>query len=264
MDNNASGYGYVDDSEAIAKTSNLNFGLNVCQMKKFGHITNAGKDGAEAEALDIMFLINGTTEKGYRLFPVTKAFGKNNEEITDPKSPEMQEAYKQFNAIMTHILGCFVPKSDIITAFSKPVANFKEYCTIAKGLLPADGRERNLDIFLQYQWQISGDNTQTFLDIPRKMKNGIWLVPHVEPVGAWKLNRLENPADSEKKAIFYTDDANNVHPFVRNGWFANSNFANQIREGNDDSAISAAPAAGVSSPDAGGSNDAAAPSTNWD
>lgn len=267
---NVAGYGYVNDEDAIRSGSNIVFGLNTpCKLIKFGWIDNAGKGGAAGEALDIVFDVNGT-EKGYRMFPVTKAY-KGKEEVTDPKSPEMQEAYKQFSAIITHILGCYVPKDQITVAFAKKIASFQEYCKIAKGLLKKDAVENTvLDIFFQFQWQMTGENNRTFLEIPRKMSNGRFLSKAVAPLnedgtpGEWKAVVKENPTDSEKEALTYVDGAGNKHPFVRNGWFMNSNYAKVQKENgeDDDSIIVQTPTAGISQTDAPATGNAPA-SSDW-
>lgn len=245
------GYGYTDDEEQIGGGSNISFGGNFGQtfLKVFKGIANGGKDGAEQDALEIVFDIAGT-DKGYRQFPVTQAYGDNNVIITDPESPEMKEAFKNFNAIMTHILSAFVSREAIVTAFSAPINSFRDYVSIAVGLLPAGFDKIPLDIFMEWQWQITGENNKTFLQIPKKMKSGYWLKPAVAPVGSWKEVRDDNASNSVKDALKYVDDAGNVHPFVRNGWFVQSNFATQQKDASaanagDGSAISANPVAGA-------------------
>lgn len=224
-----SGYGYGEDTDA--KVSPFNFGLNAgnCFLKKFEWIPNGGKEGAEQEALEIIFEINGT-ERSYRQFPVTQAFGKNNEVITDPNAKEFKEAVSDFNARITHILHAFVEDAVIRQALAKRIASFKDYCTIVRSLLPQTTPTIALDIFMQYQWSLKGEQNITYLDIPTKRKHGSFIVKAVTPVGgAWKEVRVENPADNVQDAISYVDGAGNKHPFQRTGWFANSNFAIQQR-----------------------------------
>lgn len=222
---NTGGYGYASDEQ---KVSPFNFGLNAGNTKltKFEWIPNGGKDGAEQEALDIVFNINGT-DKNYRMFPVVKAFGKNNEEITDPNAPEFKEALIDFNARVTHILHAFLDSETIKAGFAKPIANFKEFCQTAMAMLPKDYSEQPLDIFLQFQWSL-GDKERTYLEIPNKMKYGAWLKAAVP--GIWTKHTVENPSDDVRKALWYTNEKGEEHPFFKNGWFMNSNFANQQRQ----------------------------------
>lgn len=219
-------YGYEDDT---VKVSSFDFGLNAgkCFLTKFEWIPNAGKDGAEMEALDIIFTINGTP-KNYRMFPVKKAYGKNNEEITDPKAKEFKEAVSDFNARVTHILHAFQDIETIKASMSRVIKGFKDFCNIAASILPKDFATRPLDIFMQYQWQPSEGQNRTFLDIPRKMSYGAWLKP-AQP-GTWIEKRAQNITENTREALWYENEKGEKHPFVKNGWFMLSHFANQQRE----------------------------------
>lgn len=216
-------YGYEDD-DVVSGTSGLTFGLNAAsaRLTKFEWINNAGKDGAEREALDIQFTIEGGGRPvNYRKFPVTKAFGPNNTEVTDPNSKEIKDAAAELSRVITHILHCFVDTETMRNAFSRPITNFKEYCIIAKSLLPADFDKVPLDIFAQWQYNIKGENTKTYLELPSKMNQGKWVCAAVTPVGSWK--KVITPGGS----MNYVDDAGNVHPFVRTKWFLESPYATQ-------------------------------------
>jgi hypothetical protein len=227
--NSAGGYGYTSDE---VKVNPFNFGLNAgnCFLTKFEWIPNGGKDGAEQEALDIVFNINGT-EKSYRKFPVTKAFGKDNVEVTDPNAPEMKEAMSDFNSVIVHILHCFMDGDSIKAAMSVPIKDFKHYCQIAMSILPKTYKDTALDIFLQWGWQLRDNQEKTYLEIPARMKQGKWLCVAQAPISStsWKEVRTENPADTVREALIYVDGANNKHQFIKNGWFMNSNFAHQQR-----------------------------------
>lgn len=228
-----SNYGFIDDEK-----STFNFGLNANRtfLKKFEYTTNGGRDGAAQEALDIVFEINGS-EKGYRQFPVTKAFDDKRNEVTDPNHPAMIEEQKRFGSVITHIVGCFVDKNTIKAAFSKPVSTFKEFCQIMASLLPEGFSTKPLDIFMQWQWNIRGEQPCTYLEIPKNMKQGKWLVPAQPHKGAWVERKMKDPTDKIKDALYYVDseDENNIHPFVRTGWFMNSAYSHQQRD--DDSGV---------------------------
>lgn len=248
----AGGYGYASDE---VKVSPFNFGLNagVTKLTKFEWIPNGGKDGAEQEALDIVFNINGT-DKSYRMFPVVKAFGKNNEEITDPNAPEFKEALVDFNARVTHILHAFIDSDAIKAGFARPIKDFKEFCQIAMSMLPKGYNEVLLDIFLQFQWQLRGDQEKTYLEIPSKMKYGKWLCP-AQP-GTWTEHKVDNPGETVREALYYTNEAGEKHPFTKNGWFMNSNFAKQQKADGTTSEASAAAATATN-------NDGAAKASAW-
>lgn len=222
-EDNSGSYGYEDDGGQ--QSGGLSFGLNagVTNMVKFEFNPNGGKDGAEGEALDVVFNINGK-DVSYRMFPVTKTFDKNNVEITDPRHPEMKRAMKEFNAVIVHILHAFVSKETLKVALGVPIGSFKQFCNVATNVLPKNFNEVNLDIFAQWQWQLTGDNNKTYLRLPKNMKHGKWVCPHIPPVGGeWEELRLNG-------ALSYKDTDGNKHPFSRQKWFMESNFAEQQAE----------------------------------
>src|SRR5688572_16776589 len=222
---NTNMYGYATDE---VKQVTFNFGLNAgaAILKKFEWIPNGGVDGAEKEALEIIFTINGT-DKGYRKFPVTQGFDKNGGAITDPNAPEFKEAVMTLNSVITHILRCFVSDETLQKAFGVPITSFKQFSTIAAGILPKNFSDIKLDIFMQYQWTIRAGQNRTYLEIPSSMKNGKWLCPAIAPVGEWKEVRKKDPTDNDQKALTYVDEAGNVHLFTRYGRYMNGNLAKQ-------------------------------------
>lgn len=223
------GYGYGNDE---FKQSPFVFGGNfgLAKLTKFEWIPNAGKDGAEQEALDIVFNINGT-DKSHRLFPITKVYDKKNQELTDKESAEYKEAAKNargnLSNIVTHILNALLDKETVQATLSRPTKSFKDYAQLAQSVLPKDFAERKLDIFMQYQWQISEGQNRTYLDLPKKMVYGAWLKPAIE--GKWVEKRADNIQESTREALWYENEKGDKHPFTRNGWFMLSNFANQQR-----------------------------------
>ena len=229
-ENNDSVYGFEDDKSQ--QGGGLNFGLNagVTFMKTFQFNPNGGKDGAEQEALDIVFNVDGR-DVSYRMFPVTKAYD-NNVEVTDVRHPAMKQAIKDFNSIVVHVLHAFVKIDDIKTALSIPISSFKQFCDITKNILPSNFSNKQLDIFAQWQWSITGDNDKTYPRLPKNMKHGKWLCAHLPPLnGKWdkvelngKLAYKSNGVDAEGKPITLR------HPFSRTKWFMDSNFAEQQKD----------------------------------
>ena len=227
----AGGYGYA---EHVAKESSFVFGLNAgnVRLTKFNHTMHGGKDGAELEALDIMFTIDGN-ERGYRRFPISRAYAKDDAgeqvEVTDPAHPAFVQAQKDLSAVLVHIVGCFVDKTDIQAALSRPIASFKDYATILSGLLPTNFADTPLDGFGQYQWQIGGEAKVTYLEFPKNMKHGRWLEAAHVPKDKWE-KQVKLGASTGETALRYVDADGNVHPFKRNGWYMESNFATQQKE----------------------------------
>lgn len=225
------GYGF---EEHIAKESSFVFGLNAgnVRLTKFAWTANGGKEGAELEALDIMFTVDGN-ERGYRKFPISRAYAKDDAgtqiEVTDPNHPAFIQAQRDLSSVLVHIVGCFVEKENIKTALSRPINSFKDYATILASLLPNNFDKEALDGFGQYQWQISGEAKVTYLEFPKNMKHGRWLEKSIKPTDKWEKQQKVNASTGET-ALRYVDADGNVHPFVRNGWFMESNFATQQKE----------------------------------
>ena len=215
-------YGYSDDTSNSGPA--LNFGLNsgVARMTHFAFNPNGGKEGTPQEVLDVKFEVNGK-EVNYRLFPIEKAFIKGGGETTDPSHEAFKSAIQEFNASVVHILKAFVPVEMIKQALSVPIANFAQFCNVTTNILPTDFRNKRLDIFGQWQWQMTGENTVTFTNIPKNVKHGKWLCAHIPPVGQWVESKLNG-------GLAYIDSENHSHPFSRNKWFMDSNFARQQRE----------------------------------
>jgi len=241
------GYGYADDESQVSVITRA-FGLNAGKtfLSKFGYTANGGKGGEAAEALDIVLTINGS-ETSMRMFPVTQAYGENNVIITDINHPKMIEAFDTFNGIISHLLRAFLTKEQIQAAFQAAgqaghLNSFASYCNAVASMFPAGCQLVPLDVFMQYQWQVQGENTRTFLQVPKTMKYGAWLCRAVQPLnadgtlGEWKEVRKESPADTDTNALMYVDGKGNIHPFVRSGWFVKSNFANEQREDGEDTA----------------------------
>lgn len=229
------GYGYNND-DAQTGGGGLKFGANfgTAKMVKFEYTATGGAGGAAGDALDIVFNINGK-DKSYRMFPVTKVYDKNRVEL-NPKDANFKEelikALGIFNGTVTHILKCFVDEAVIKAAVSKKTKSFKEFIGIYQGLLPKNFMEKPLDIFAQWQWSISGSNNRTFLEIPKNVKHGFFVVPAVAPQGGnWTEVR-----SSTEPALYYEDGAGNKHPFTRSVWYMESTFAKvQKEEGSEES-----------------------------
>lgn len=223
------GYGY-EESQESSQLGQISFGLNqgIAKLTKFEWIPNGGKDGAEQEALDIEFTIQDRENPvRYRKFPVTKAYHEG-QEITDPSHTAFKSAVADLNQVVSHILGCFSDKEEIKKMMtSKPITSFKGFCQAAMACLPKNFSEKSLDIFFQYQWNISDGKDKTYLELPKNMKQGKFLAPATTNV--WQEIKTN-------KSLKYVDstDPTIVHPFQRGEWFLNSNWANQQKEGGDE------------------------------
>lgn len=233
------GFGFQDDQDESLKSKNSSFGVfglnqNVL-MVRCEYNPNGGANEEAIDCLDIAFKI-GETEQRQRWFPIVKVFGKNGE-ITDTSSEEYIAAYneqmKHFKAVMTHYLKAFNSEEVLKAAFATPPSNFVDYFKLVSKLMSQGiANKVPLDLFLQYQWNINPNANQTYLEIPKNLKDGAFLVPHMNPVGEWKEERTWKEKDEKgneivMKGLRYVDNAGNVHKFKRSQSYMESNKANK-------------------------------------
>lgn len=218
-------YGYQESGDLTPGKQGGKFGLNTgAFITKFELNENAGKDGAAADAIDFTVQV-GEREFRHRFFPISKVFAKGGGEITDTNSEEYKKAMAsevaQFNAVISDIVKVFVSEEDLKLALQVPIPTFKDFAKIVTRLVQAtpNWQKKPVDVFLQYQWAPSGDNDKTYLELPKNVKQGVFIVPS-EGEG-FKEERTSTH-------LKYVKDDGTEHPFKRGEWFVNSAFANQI------------------------------------
>ncbi len=218
-------YGYQDSGDLAPGKQGGKFGLNTgAFVTKFEFNPNAGKDGAAGDAIDLTVQV-GEREYRHRFFPITKVFAKEGGEITDVSSEEYKEALKkevdQFNAVIADIVACFVSREDLKAALATPIPTFKDFANIVTRLVQAtpNWQKKPVDVFLQYQWSPSGDNDKTYLELPKNVKHGSFIVAS-EGVG---FKEVKTPT-----SLKYVKEDGTEHPFKRGEWFLESAFANQV------------------------------------
>lgn len=214
-------YGYQNSDELAPGKSGGKFGLNTgAFVTKFEYNPNAGANGAEADAIDFTVQI-GEREYMQRFFPPVKAYAGGNE-ITDTSSDKYKEQHAKdialFNATLCDIVVCFVPEADLKQALAAPIANFKDYAQILQRLVQSvpNWNKQPVDVFLQYQYNIKGDNDRTFLELPRNSKHGTYVVKSLGT--GFKEDRTDTH-------IKYVNAEGITHPFKRNQWYTTSAFA---------------------------------------
>lgn len=218
-------YGYQDSGDLAPGKQGGKFGLNTgAFVTKFEFNPNAGKDNAAAEAIDFTVQV-GEREYRHRFFPITKVFAKEGGEITDVSSDAYKEAFKkeldQFNAVIADIVACFVSREDLKTALTTPIPSFKDFANIVTRLVQStpNWQKKPVDVFLQYQWSPSGDNDKTYLELPKNVKHGSFIVAS-EGVG---FKEVKTPT-----SLKYVKEDGTEHIFKRGEWFLESAFANQV------------------------------------
>lgn len=242
---------YLSDEDKSLKGAGagLKFGLNTGKLEKFELNPNSGKDGEPANAMDIVIKI-GEKEVKQKIFETTKVFGKNGE-ITDTESPEYQKAYaedvKTKKGLLTHYMKIYISE-EVLTAKFKEASpkNFVDLFKFAQSAVEAGIKkagDNTVDVFLQYQWQISVGQTMTFLELPKNLKDGAFICKTIKPEGKWT-------EVIDEDGLHYVDDKNNIHRFKRSKDYLASPKGTQQKEG--DSAPTNMGGAGTSSTVASG------------
>lgn len=225
--NIALGYGAIDDEDASLKGGGGNygkFGLNQnCFFTKFEFNPNAGANGASMDAVDLNIKIE---EKEFmkRIFdvdPNRQVYGTNGQ-LLNPGDPGFDEAIvkvkKQVSAVVIHAVKSLgVTQNEINAAFVNPVNSFKEWAIKLISLLPKDYTKRPVDVFLQYQWQISEGQNKTYLEIPKNLKDGKFLCPAMPGI----FEEVRNAS-----GLYYYNKKDSIsHLFVRSSSYLSSNKA---------------------------------------
>ena len=224
------GYGYTTDESNTG--SSLKFGLNQnVFLKEFSYTNEEG-----SEYIKLVLNVEDRDVQ-IRKYKIERVFGKDNNEITDPINPAFKQAEADLSAWVVHILNIFYEPKLVKSILSKEFTSFEQYAKTVTSMVEDSHKEIPLDLFLQYQWQIKGDANMTFLSIPSKMKYGKWLCKHIDG------NFVEEITDKGLKYI--SDDRKTYHPFKRNKWFMDSNFAKQ--QFNEESTMEFPPAGDNSS-----------------
>lgn len=217
-------YGYQDSNEVAPGSSGGKFGLNSqVFVTKFEHNPNAGAGGAAQDAIDLTVQV-GEREYRKRFFPVSKVYApKGGGEITDTNSQEYKDGLKKevalLNGALTDVVRCFVSEEDLKAALTTPIASFKDYAEVLQRLVTSTPNWNTIpvDVFLCYQWTISGDNEITYLELPKNVKHGSFIVKSqgagFKPVAGGSIK--------------YTNEVGTEHPFKRSEWFATSAFGKQ-------------------------------------
>lgn len=222
------------------------FGLNTGYLTKLEFNDKAGKDGTDGNAIDITVMIKD--REYYNRFFLNDSIYNSKNEMVKPGEDGFVKAfvdnYSQIGAVVKHAMKAVgVTDAQIDGIQRSPVSKEEElvpaFITDVKnilGLLPADFQKKEIDIFLEYQWNIPEGKEMTYLTLPKNMKGGYFLSPHMTPVGKWSEVRTT-------EGMHYVDNAGNKHIFEKSETFMTSNKAIQQGVGNDQNNSNTPPAA---------------------
>lgn len=227
-------YGYVEAENNNSKDYGK-FGLNQNVMvKTFEYNPNGGKNNTPLECIDFAVTI-GDAEYRTRFFPIAKVYSKN-VELTDKNSQEYKDALKaaenMLSSTLCSIVKCFVPIEVLTKALSVNFPDFKTYATTLEKLMKV-GKFNTVpvDVFLQYQFSVAPGKTKTYLELPKNVRQGIFITK------AQEGNFVENRTS---EGIKYLNENNVEHPISRGKWFVSSSYANRINlESNETSSLGA-------------------------
>lgn len=226
------------DKELQGKSSG-NFGLNAgVNVVLLAYTDKAGKKDAEGNAteghaFDIHVQVK---DREYR----TRIYDLQGSDLYNAKNTLIkpgEEGYEalykaegsQRVAVIKHALKS-VGVTDAQIDAMQPTS-FVDFFQKAGALVPQGYQTKKADVFLEYQFT-PNDEGKTFLQLPRNMKGGPFLLPAIQPNGAWKEIR------TEEEPLAYVDDSGAKHPFTRNENFMGSEKA--IQQGVEGQAINAA------------------------
>ena len=226
-----------DENENLQSKQGGKFGLNTnCHFTSIEFITNAGKDGSEGEAVDLNIMV-GDREYRRRIYnPEGNTLYNKDGSVATPGEAGYESLLNaelnQATAMVVHAVkavGVTQERINTAVAATSP-QTFAAFCQTLISLLPMDYKQKPVDVFLQYQWQISEGQTRTFLELPKNMKQKYWVVPSTPNV-EWKEIK-------DNTGLIYIDNNGNKHKIEKSASFLESAFA-KVQD------ISAAPAGNI-------------------
>ena len=235
--------GFVSDD--TSSSSALKFGLNQkVKLTKFEYYPAIEfKNGDYAEGIEAEVNVNGITLR-MNIYPTTKVYFKN-EEITNPKHPEFRKGVTLLKKRIFHIAKCFASEAQLIEAVAIP-KNFGDFVNAIIATFEDGWQNKELDLFLQYQWQLKEGAERKYLEIPKKTSQGPFLIPHVSSVfsevkvndgkvtvGGELIENFDVKLPKKDTALAYLDFKNEFHPFHRGEWFMENGWG-QADDGAED------------------------------
>lgn len=215
-------YTFNDDSY-VPKIINSKFGLNLAKLEEIKYIAADEAEGT-GEAIEFNYDIDGE-KRSARKYAVTKAYDDNGNEVTDPAHEAMEKERNNLVGSIYHMLKPYFGDriQQVAQSFNQPVAGLKGVMDIFMKYVTQDYKNIPVHLFLQYSWNIKGDNNKSYLEIPKNLKHGHFVSAALP--GEWKQKVL--PEEKEGKYLIYENEKGEIHPIYKNKWFMESNFAKE-------------------------------------
>jgi len=238
--------GYENDE----RKSSIQFGLNQgVKLQKFEYNPSIEfANGYTAEGVEIEFNVSGSIVRS-SIFPPNKVYDKG-QEITDPTHKAFKKAIVELKKRVYHIAECFMTRETLQEVVSIP-KSFGDFMKEIINNFEEGWQEKELDLFLQYQWQLKPNAERKYLEVPKKTSQGAFVVPAVKgefvkvlvndngdvmttggvKVGEMDKKKFTTPDgieiifNNKNVSLFYLNDNNEAHPFERSQWFMENGWA---------------------------------------
>lgn len=244
--------GFVSDNET--KSSSMKFGLNQnCKLVRFEYNPAIEfKSGDTGEGVEAELSINGAPMK-FNIFPPKKVYFKG-QEITNPQHPEFRKAITDLKRRIFHMAKCFTTEDKLIEAVAVP-KTFGDFIKAVVDTFDDGWQDKDIDVFLQYQWQLREGQERKYLEIPKKTSQGAFMLPSVTgdfkefkviddsvTMGGSEVAKVENNKFSyngfeypvkKNVSLMYIASNGDVHPFNRSQWFIENGWG-QADDGAED------------------------------
>ena len=226
-ENKVFNFGQVNDEDSSLQTKKGGkFGLNTnCKFSLIDFTDKAGKDETEGNAVDINILVGDREFKRRVYDPTGKSlYGKDNEQVAPDGEGYydlLEKELTQTTAMVLHAVKATGVTQDAVNravAATNP-PTWAAYVQVLISLLPSTYKQVDIDVFLNYQWNISEGQKVTFLELPKNMKQGSWVTTSI-PGAEWKEIKDDN-------GLMYVDKSGNKHKISKSASFMEGNFAKQ-------------------------------------
>lgn len=143
------------------------------------------QQGQDAPSISIELADSEGGKLFYNIYGNIQVYDSNNQVRTDVNTDSYKKKYAeefaQVKAVLTHFATKAIGpeayeskyKEFLAAGKIKNVADLMQFA--ASAITKLVENQVVLDVFLQYQWNIKGDNTKTFLELPKNLKSGPFL-----------------------------------------------------------------------------------------